>query len=365
MKFLAITHKGLEDITSLEINEIIKTKTSIFDGCVLFECSEEDAALVCYKSQSVKKIMLLIDNFKISSLKNLKDSVKKKLSEFKKYMADEKSFAVRCIKLENDLDTEEICIETADSMPFKKVNLNNPDVAVLVYIYGKNCHIGIDFAGEDLSKRDYRVYVHQQALRATIAYSLLRIAGYEPKDIVLDPFCGSGTILIEASLYSTNFSQNYYSKDRFAFMKLFPNIDLSKFDKKVKSKGKLLGYDIELRHVVAAKKNAKIAGIEDEIEFSRCEIEWLDSKIQEKKIDKIITNPPNLTNRINDKIIEKIYDRLFYQADFILKKDGTVTLITKTPDLIKKAAEKYKFKITHEREIQIGSDLCKIIVFTK
>lgn len=366
MKFLAITHKGLEDIASLEINELVRTKTSVSDGCVLFECSEEDAALICYKAQSVRKVMQLIDTFKISSLKSIKDSVKKNISEFKKYITDEKTFAVRCIKLENEkLLTDEICTQTADSFPFKKVNLNNPDVTVLVYIYAKNCYLGVDFGTEDLGKRDYRIYVHQEALKATIAYSLLRIAGYSSKDIVLDPFCGSGTILIEAALYATDFSQNYYSKDKFAFSKLYPNIDLYKFDKKIKLKGKLLGYDKELRHVVAAKKNAKIAGIEDEIEFSRCEIEWLDTKIKEKQIDKIITNPPNLTKRINDKIVEKVYDKLFFQAEFILKKDGTVALITKTPDLIKKAAEKYKFKLIHERDLKIGQDMCKIIVFGK
>jgi len=366
MKFLAIAHKGLEDITSLEINELIKTKTSISDGCVIFECSEEEAALLCYKMQSVKRIILLIDNFKITSLKSIKDSVKKSLSEFKKYLIEDKTFAVRCIKLENeDLQTDDICIETADSLPLSKVNLKNPDIPILVYIYGKNCFIGVDFSGEELSKRDYRVYIHQEAIKATNAYCLLRIAGYENGDVLLDPFCGSGTILIEAALYSTNFSQNYYSKDRFTFMKIFPNIDLSKFDKKVKSKGKLIGYDKELRHVVAAKKNSKIAGIEDEVEFSRCEIEWLDTKILEKQIDKIITNPPNLTNRINEKIIEKIYDQLFFQAEFILKKNGTITIFTKTPDFIKKAAEKYKFKIIHEREIQVGSDICHIINFSK
>jgi len=367
MKFLAITHKGLEDISSLEIKELIGKKADAEDGCVLFDCFEEEAALICYKAQSVRKVMQLIDSFKVSSLKNIKDSVKKNISEFKKFITDDRTFAVRCIKLENEeLLTDDICTETADSLALKsKVNLNNPDVTVLVYIYGKNCYIGIDFGTEDLGKRDYRVFVHQEALKATIAYSLLRIAEYENKDTILDPFCGSGTILIEAALFSTNFSQNYYSKDKFAFLKLYPTIDLNKFDKKTKLKGKLLGYDKELRHVVAAKKNAKIAGIEDEIEFSRCEIEWLDTKVKEKEIDKIVTNPPNLTKRINDKVVEKIYDKLFFQAEFILKKEGTVTLITKTSDLIKKAAEKYKFKIAHEREIKIGQDLCIIVNFIK
>lgn len=368
MKALAITHNGLEDISALEINELIKTKTTIQEGCVLFDAEQEDLALLCYKSQSIKKIIILLDSFSIKSIKEIKASVKRNTEEIKKYLKDEKTFAFRCLKQENkELSTEEICLEAANSLKTaSKVDLNNPDIILFFYICKKNGYFGIDLSGEDLSKRDYRIYVHQEALKATIAYSLLKISKYDPKDTILDPFCGSGTILIEAALFAANTSPNLYSKEKFAFLKLF-STDLSKFDKKKDFKGKIIGYDKELMHVVSAKKNAKIAGIEDNIEFSRAEIEWIDTKIkiQESSIDKIVTNPPNLTKRLNEKTVEKLYNQLFYQADYILKKDGTVTLITKTPDLIKKAAEKYKFKVVHEREIVIGESKNKIIVFSK
>jgi putative N6-adenine-specific DNA methylase len=309
-----------------------------------------------------------LDSFRIKSIKDINSSVKNNITEIKKFITDDKTFSVRCFKQDNeDFSTEEICLEAADSFATKsKVNLNNPDVILFIYICSNTGYLGIDLSGEDLSKRDYRIYVHQEALKANIAYSLLRIADYDLKDIILDPFCGSGTILIEAALFATNTSPNFYSKDKFAFLKLF-STDLTKLDKKQTFEGKLIGYDKELRHVVAAKKNAKIAGVEDSIEFSRSEIEWIDTKqkITERSIDKIITNPPNLTKRINEKDIEKLYKQLFYQADFILKKEGTVTLITKTESLMKKAAEKYKFKVVHEREITIGTDKNWIIVFGK
>jgi 23S rRNA G2445 N2-methylase RlmL len=368
MNLLAIAHKGLEDISALEIDELIKTKAIIKPGCVLFDGEKQDLALVCYKSQSIKKVMLLLDSFEIRSIKNIKDSVKGHTDEIKKYLTDDKTFAVRCLKQENDeLSTEEVCLEAAEAFETKsKVNLNNPDIIIFLYICGKECYLGIDLSAEDLGKRDYRIYVHQEALKATIAYSLLRVAEYNKKETLLDPFCGSGTILIEAALFTTNTSPNLYSKDKFAFLKLF-DFDLTKLDRKKASKSKLIGYDKELRHVVSAKKNAKIAGVEDIIEFSRAEIEWIDTKlkIQEKSIDKIITNPPNLIKRVGEQETEKLYNYLFYQADYILKKDGTVTLITKTPDLMKKSAEKYKFKIIHEREIMIGADKHNIFVFKK
>jgi tRNA (guanine6-N2)-methyltransferase len=379
MKALAITHKGLEQVTSLEIDELLKTKTEIKDSCVIFDIkSYEDIALVCYKSQSTKKVIYLIDSFKINSVEDIKKYVEKNKQEIEQFI-DKKTFAVKTEHLENDFDREEICIETAEPLT-SKVDLNNPDVILFVYIYKDECYLGIDFSSDDLSKREYRIYTHFQALRASIAYSMLRIAEYKKEETILDPFCGSATIIIEAALFANNLSQNYYSKDKFLFNKLI-KIDLNKFDKKSKfklssenekglqnsknfGKGKIIGFDSELRYIIGAKKNAKIAGIEKSIDFSRVEIEWLETKLQENSIDKIITNPPNLSHK-NEKIIEKLYNEFFYQAEFILKKDGTVTLITKTFDLIRQAAEKNKFKLIKEVDILIGKENHKIMVFEK
>lgn len=367
MKALAITNSGIEDITALEISSIIKTKTKTYSGCVEFEVqSQEDIALLCYKSQSISKIIYLFDSFKLNSLKDLQESIKKNLNNTLNFITTDKTFAVRCEKQNNsEFERDEICIEAADALKLEsKVDLDNPDVIFFVYINDKCCYIGIDFSGEDLSKREYRIYVHQGGLKATIAYALLRIANYNKNDIILDPFCGSATILIEAALYSSNFSQNYYSKDKFAFCK-FLEIDLEKYDPIESSKGKIMGFDNELRHVMAAKKNAKIAGIEKSIKFSRIDVENLDLKLAKNTIDKIITNTPNVTNRTNDKKVGKIYDDFFKNADIVLKSNGTITLITKSADLIIKFANKHGFRVDKERELVVGKENYKLIVFDR
>ncbi|TKJ17488.1 hypothetical protein CEE44_03055 [Candidatus Woesearchaeota archaeon B3_Woes] len=365
MKALAITHKGIEDITSLEINELIKTKTTTKETCVIFEPKAfEEIALICYKAQSVKKILYLLDSFKINSLEDLKN-VSKSIKEISKFITKDKTFAVRCDHIENEnLERDEICITTANALKLNaKVDLETPDITIFVYIYKNDCYLGIDFSGEDISKRDYRIYTHYDALKGTIAYSLLRIADYKKQDIILDPFCGSGTILIEAALFANNFSQNFYSKDKFAFLK-FKEMDLEKFDLKQPFNGKIIGYDIELKYIISAKKNAKIAGIEKSITFSRVEIKDLDIKLKEKSIDKIITNPPNQTYK-NQRTIERAYNGFFQQANFILKNNGTITIITRTFDLIKKSAKNNKFKILKQRNLDIGKEQYEIIVFKK
>ena len=255
----------------------------------------------------------------------------------------------------------------------QKVELDNPDITFLIFINRNTAYFGVDFSGKDLHKREYKLFAHPASLRSTIAYSLLRIADLKQKESLLDSFCHSGEIPIESALYLTNFPVNYFSKEKFAFLKFKPlkKLNFNKFyeniDKKITKpkKSKIYCVDFKLMNINAAKKNAKIAGINKAINFSRIDPEWLDLKLDKESIDKIVTHPPELTKHTNPKDIEKIHDQFFYQAEFIIKKDGKVVVITKTTDLIKKAAEKYKFKVEKEREVWEGKEAFKLVVFSK
>ena len=376
MKALAITSKGIEDITALEIKELINSESEIKESCVAFEAKKpEDLYLLCYKAQSVEKILFLFGYFNFNN-KNLFDDLKKHIEsiDFSKWLSKEITFKVTSKIIDNDLSTQEISEKTGEFIINcikktkkyrQKVDLNNPDIIFFVYIFKNTCYLGIDIAGFELHKRQYRIFQHPSALRATIAYSLIRIANADEKDMLIDPFTGSGTIPIEAGLYFSNFPVNYFNKDKFLFLKFLKNKKFfESIDKKIKTpKLKIYGYDAVLGYIISAKKNAKIAGIDKNLKLSRCEISWLDTKFKKNSVDKIITYPPQESKNIDQKITEKIYDEFFYQADFILKKQGRIVLITKSLELLKKYADKYKFKLLDEREVYSGKQLLSVIVF--
>ena len=385
MKGLAITSKGIEDIAALEIKEIIKAETEIKESCIIFQTKEFlDLCALCYKAQSLEKILLLFDYFNFNSpddfYKKINEIVKK--INLKDWLNKKTTFRASNKKIDNDsINSEELNANVGEIIIDKtkkeekhalKVDLENPDIIFFSCIIKNTCYFGIDFSGFDLHKRDYRVFAHPRALRATIAYSLPRIGGYNPKHLLLDPFCGSGSILIEAALFATGMPVNFYRKDKFKFLKLKPlqktNFDkfFENIDKKIKKpKTKLYGYDTVLHYVQSARKNAKIAGIQKQIIFSKVDLEWVDTKFKKDSIDKIITQPPQLTQHTNPKDIEKIYDNLFYQAEYILKKDGNATIISHSTELLKKSAEKYKFKVNHDRTVMHGKTEMKIVVFGK
>ena len=224
--------------------------------------------------------------------------------------------------------------------------------------------MGIDFAGFDLSKRSYKILQHAADIKGTIAYSLIRLADYNKNETLLDTFSGSGTIPIEATLYASNFPINFFNKEKFIFLKFdkFKNFDFKKFFKKLDkeisdSKLKIYNMDSSMMHINYAKKNSKIAGIGKKIKFSRKDTEWLDTKFDKEKIDKIVTKMPTYDEN-------ELYNEFFYQAEFILNKKGKIVLIGKK-DLVKKYSSKYKFKIFDEINVFSGKMKYDVFVLNK
>ena len=373
MEGLAITSRGIEDTACMEIMELINAKCQPEPGCVAFNFDKfEDLCLLCYKSQSVDRILYLIGSFKFDNFfQEFEEFIKE--FEIDEWLDKNKNFKVECSRIgihkfkSVDVESEaaRLILKKIKSSKIK-FDIKNYDIIFFVYIIDNKCYFGIDFGGFELNKRSYKIFLHPGSLRGTIAHALLRESGFKKKDIMLDPFSRDGIIPIEAAFYAADFPVNYFKKDRFAFLKLEIKISFEKFFKKIdnkikKSKAEIHAFDHLFRYVDYSKKNAKIAGVDKQIEFSRTELEWLDIKFKEKSLDKIITNLPTSKNAN----LEKIYNEFFYQSAYILKDSGTIGLITRMPDFVKKHAEKHHFAVLKEKAVWSGEQLLNIVVFEK
>lgn len=372
MKGLAITSKGVEETACTEISELTNSECKKEESCVIFEFKKfEDLCLLCYKAQSVDIILYLVGSFEFN---DFFDEFKKFIdkSNFNEWFGGYKKFKVECIRLGNhhfrsvDVEAKSAEFILKKSKGKIKVDIKDYEIIFLVYIINNKAYFGVDFAGFELNKRSYKIFLHPNSLRGTIAYALVRLSGFKKKDIMLDPFSRDGVIPIEAAFYASNFPHNYYKKDKFAFLKLKLGIDFEKFFKKIdkktsKPKAGICSFDHLFKYVDYSKKNAKIAGIDKYIDFSRVELEWLDIKFKKESVDRIVSNPPTSKN-FN---LEKIYNEFFYQCEYILKSDGTVSLISRMPDFVKKHAERHNFVVSKEKDLWSGEQLLKIIVFKK
>jgi 23S rRNA G2445 N2-methylase RlmL len=328
--------------------------------------------------QSLVKVMKILHEFDTdSSLDDdrLVEEVKK--AELADYIKDERSFAARKHVVEGsgfeNLDIEASVGEGilySDVLAHKpKVNLGDPDVTIIALLDKDKGYLCVDFSGADLSKRDYRVFTHPSSLKAAVGYAMVKIAVVEEGNAILDPFCGSGTIVMEAAHYLSRKSIHFYNKEKFAFVK-FIDYDLERDDKDAMKKidAKLYAFDNQMRHIKAAEKNAKISGVNTMIGFSRTEVDWLDTKFGEKSVDKILANPPQVSKIVREKDLAALFDEFFYQADYVLKDDGVIVLVStggRNNYLYESSSEKKGFVKADEIVVRHGKQDEHLLVFRR
>ena len=294
--FIASTLKGLEGICCKEVSGDI-----VGDCRIMFDKKKDvRSALIVYE---------YIDDFKFKTLGNIIAKVKKLKIPL------QGSFKVECNREGKHKFSSQEVKEEIGGWLYKqgnKVELHQPETIVYVDIKDKHCFLGLnpEFSG----KRIYRIRGSRQALNATIAYSLLKIAGWEKEMTLVDPFCGDGVILIEAGLLGGK---------------------------------KLYGLAEYLQN---AKINSHLAGVKIHLHKERPE--YLSCLFQEKEVDVIITHPPFYdVQGINE---------MFSQARNLLHEKGKILVISDKMAMIEKIAEKQGFKEKKELEI-VNGDLCYVV----
>ncbi|MGM5482458.1 MAG: methyltransferase [Nanobdellota archaeon] len=374
MKCLGICSQGFERAALSEISEITGKEASTVKAGVIFEAeSNQEIAELCYRSQSLHKVVLVLGEFDFTDmLTDLEKDINN--SDFGGWLK-EGTFRANVFHYESlDLPAMDLAAKAGEYVINKtgiKADMENPDVIFLLYVYDNKCIYGVDFSGITLSKRDYKIYNAPSSLNASTAFCLLKMAGWKPGNVLLDPMCGSGIIPIEAALAYTNKPPHFHVKDKLAFTK-FMDFDFSRVETNILENDKKLGKEANIHcadYILAAlratKNNAKVADVERVISATKIDLEWIETKYTEKSIDFIITHPPSVSKHANVKGLKKTYDELFYQAEYVLKDEGRVALITNSPDELKQAAEKNKFSLTHEQEAWQGNHHFMLLFFEK
>ncbi len=341
-KYIAICIPGLESVAIEEVKELIKANSKILiPGRLIIESTEKDITNLIYNTRSLIYIYELLVQNKIRKLEEIK-TISKGI-DFKKILKD--SFMVKCersgthnfksIEIERELGA---FIHESTSVA---VDLQNPATTIFVDIEGNFCAVGIDLTGQKLSKRDYRIKLTSQPINPCIAYSLIKLSNWNTKEILLDAFTKSGEIPIEAALLAANISPQKHIKSKLLFTKIY-NYKLK--DKGKSPKLKIYAADEIMAHIRNAETNAKLAGVNKLIRFTRLETSWLDSKFKKNSIDKIISFPPQLSHLHPVTYLEERYKDFFYNGKYILKKKGTITLlIAGSLELVTRFSNEYKF----------------------
>ena len=175
---------------------------------------------------------------------------------------------------------------------------------VRVFIMKDEVTIGLDTTGESLHKRGYRKLTAKAPIAENLAAALIMLTPWRADRILVDPFCGSGTIPIEAAMMAANMApgmnRSFLAQQ---WENLIPKrdwydcIDEANDLVDLSVKTDIQGYDLDKDMVSIAKANAKLAGVDHMIHFQARDVAELSHA---KKYGFLITNPP-YGERISDK----------------------------------------------------------------
>jgi len=166
---------------------------------------------------------------------------------------------------------------------------------VRVSILKDEVTVGIDTSGESLHKRGYRKLTSKAPITETLAAALILLSPWNKDRILVDPFCGSGTIPIEAAMIGANIAPGM---NREFLAQTWNNIPKKMWPAAVEeAKSKIRtdvelniqGYDLDGEIVKAARQNARMAGVDQYIHFQQRPVNQLNHP---KKYGFVITNPP-------------------------------------------------------------------------
>lgn len=318
MNFTVPTLMGLESFTARELKRLgFETKTQ--DGRVSFEGRPEDVCRANMFLRTGERVLITVGEFEAYSFDELFE--KTKALDWAELLDRHAAFPVTGHTLKSQLASVRDCqaiikkaIATSLSGKYGTEWLEEDGVVYQIRfnIYKNKVSIMIDSSGEPLHKRGYRIKSNKAPLRETIAAAMVMLSYWRFEDVLCDPFCGSGTIPIEAAAFKRNIAPGIgrsFAAESFHFIK---NEAWEQAREEARSNERnlelrIMASDIDEECIKISKENAERAGVAGDIDFKV--LNALDFR-SEVSGGTIMCNPP-YGERIGEKAeCEELYKAL-------------------------------------------------------
>ena len=333
---------GVEKMLAREIKdlgfEIIKTE----DGRVTYKTDEYGIARANMWLRCAERVHLKIAEFEAKTFDELFEGTKR--INWAKYIPYGAQFPIaKASSIKSKLHSTphiQSIVKKAIVESLKKSYLEDgllkedkEKYPIYVFIHKDKVVLSIDTTGDALHKRGYREKANKAPIRETLAAAIMYLTPWRPGRTLVDPMCGSGTLLIEAAMMGINMapglnrefiSEKWRTMDK----KIWWDIRKEAYDKIDEStQFKIYGYDIDEEAINIARENAELAGVEDYIEFNVANA--VDFRSDEE-YGFIITNPPYGERLEDADSVKMLYKELGYT--FRKLKNWSYYLITSFED---------------------------------
>ena len=308
---------GTESIAADEFRRMGFTEVATENGRVKLsgDCNMLARANIC--SRFAERILINVGEFYAATFTELFDGVK--ALNWEDYIGKDDAFPVNGWSIDSQLHSIPDCQSIIKKAIVERLKLKysvsrfaetGPEYKIRFSIHKNNVTMMIDTSGEGLHKRGYRRNSNAAPLKETLAASMCDLARIYPDTQLFDPFCGSGTLLIEAALMATKTApglRRFFAAERFGFIPekvwreertraqdlILHNVDF-----------RAQGFDIDKNAVELTLENAKKAGVSKYVKAAVADIRDFTPP---KERCLTITNPPYGERLLDVKAAEELY----------------------------------------------------------
>lgn len=359
IELIATTTFGLEAVVKREVQNLGYTDITVADGKVTFTADEKAIPRANLWLRSADRLLLKIGEFNAFSFDELFE--KTKALPWGDWITRDAKFTVNGKSVKSQLFSISDCQAIVKKAVVEKLKQKyktdwfeetGPDSTIQVALLHNTATLTIDTSGVGLHKRGYRQSAGEAPLKETLAAAMVQLSYWRKERILLDPFCGSGTIPIEAAMIGRNIAPGL---NRIFASEKWPTIDKSLWkEARIEAFNaidhgppiKIFASDKNAKVIEIAKENAAQAGIDDCIQFSVKPFSQIN--IQEK-YGVVITNPPYGERLSSQKEIAELYQSM----GKTFKNEPTWSIYVITP--YEKFENVYRKKANRKRKLYNGN----------
>ncbi len=310
ISLFASTARGLEELLKTELEKLGAQECRVVQGGVHFEGDTRLLYQSLMWSRLASRIMMPLGECKVYSDLDLYLGVQ--AINWTEIFNPGATFAVHFSGLNDEirnsqygaLKVKDAIVDsfTRKNLPRPNVERDLPDLRINVWLNQETAYISLDLSGEGLHLRGYRDRTGMAPIKENLAAAIVMRSGWQPGTPLLDPMCGSGTLLIEAAMAATDRAPGLH-RSHWGFGGWAQHDDALwkavKAEAQTRARQGLAGYesrfygsDNDARVIELARSNARRAGIGELVTFEAKDVAQLSNPLPKGPYGTVISNPP-------------------------------------------------------------------------
>ncbi len=284
MYLTATTQFGLEEVLVDELRQLGATIEHVGSRAVEFSGDKKLLYNTVLWSRTAMRLLRPFADFYARDERALYDEVAR--IDWRKYIRPGQTFAITAVVNKSSFEhslyvaqlTKDAIVDQFRERTGERpsIDTRNPDIRIHLRMLENEVILSLDAAGDSLHRRGYRQGTNEAPLNEVLAAGLILLSGWDKKSPLLDPMCGSGTLLTEAGLIAQRIAPGLFHQGKFGFEN-WPDFD-AKLWERVREEAEaqrleepqayLAGSDLDPRVIDHAAQNIEAAGLDDCIRLS-------------------------------------------------------------------------------------------------